>query len=198
MIIGKRHLILAALVIALGAAVYLNWQFSPTEELIDPTGSSLMADSSVMDGLDEAQYAATTPVSSSADAAALEDDAVEVGRRQNSFEKARKDRDDTRREALSTLKEIIDDPALDNSQKTEAVAKSAAIAAAMEKEAAIETLLKAKGYNDCAVIISDAEVNIIVPTGGEALTASGAAVIRDLVIGQIDVQPGSIKIIEVK
>jgi len=193
MIIGKRHLILAALVIALGAAVYLNWQFAPTEEMIDPSGSTLMADSLI-----DAEYAATTPVSSSADAAAMDEEAVEAGRRQNSFEKARKDRDDTRREALSTLREIIDDPALDNSQKTEAVNKSAAIAAAMEKEAAIETLLKAKGYSDCAVVISDAEVNIIVPTGGEALTSSGAAVIRDLVIGQIDVMPGSIKIIEVK
>ena len=34
---GKRHLILAGLVLALGTAVYLNWQFAPTESFIAPT-----------------------------------------------------------------------------------------------------------------------------------------------------------------
>ena len=32
--IGKRQLVLAALVVALGAAVYLNWQFSGDNQLL--------------------------------------------------------------------------------------------------------------------------------------------------------------------
>ena len=32
--IGKRQILLAALVLALGAAVFLNWQFSDNNELI--------------------------------------------------------------------------------------------------------------------------------------------------------------------
>ena len=31
---GKRQLVLAALVVALGAAVYLNWQFSDNSDLL--------------------------------------------------------------------------------------------------------------------------------------------------------------------
>ena len=36
---GKRQLVLAALVVALGAAVYLNWQFAGNEELLTVTTS---------------------------------------------------------------------------------------------------------------------------------------------------------------
>ena len=32
---GKKQLILSALVLALGTAVYLNWQFSSGQELVD-------------------------------------------------------------------------------------------------------------------------------------------------------------------
>ena len=45
--IGKRQLVLAALVVALGAAVYLNWQFSGDNQLmvadaaaLSPTGET--------------------------------------------------------------------------------------------------------------------------------------------------------------
>ena len=34
MAFGKRQLVLAALVVALGAAVYLNWQFSDNRALL--------------------------------------------------------------------------------------------------------------------------------------------------------------------
>ena len=38
---GKRHLILAGLVLVLGTAVYLNWQFAPTESFIAPVRSNV-------------------------------------------------------------------------------------------------------------------------------------------------------------
>lgn len=192
MIIGKRHLILAALIIALGAAVYLNWQFAPTEQIVDMSTNDSQAAL-----LDDAQYAATKPVSS-ADASVYNEDAVETGSRESSFDKARKEREDTREEALDTLKDIIDDPALDSAQKSAAVEKSAQIVSNMEKEAAIEALVKAKGYSDCVVIISDAEINVIIPAKGEGLTAADVAVIRDVVVGQVDISPSNIKVIEAK
>ena len=34
MTFGKRQLVIASLVVALGAAVYLNWQFSDSENII--------------------------------------------------------------------------------------------------------------------------------------------------------------------
>src|SRR5574344_1790361 len=37
--IGNRQLIMAGLVLALGAAVYLNWQFSDNSNLITPTST---------------------------------------------------------------------------------------------------------------------------------------------------------------
>ena len=35
MTFGKRQLVIASLVVALGAAVYLNWQFSEPQELVE-------------------------------------------------------------------------------------------------------------------------------------------------------------------
>ena len=37
---GKRQLVLAALVVALGAAVYLNWQFADNSSLIQQTSAN--------------------------------------------------------------------------------------------------------------------------------------------------------------
>lgn len=193
MIIGKRHLILAALVLALGAAVYLNWQFAPTEEIVDPTADA--AEASALESI--ALYGDGT-VSYTDAAAAAEEAAVSAGAKQNAFEKNRKERDEARENALDTLKDIIDDRSVDNAQKTEAVAKSSEIADNMNKESSIELLIKAKGYSDCVAIISDAEINVLVQTGENGLTAADTAVIRDVVVGQMDISPSNIKIIEVK
>ena len=178
-----------ALVLALGAAVYLNWQFAPSESIVDPSVSETGS-------IGDAQYAAASPAVSDADADYGE--SVETGKKQDGFDEARAERDKTRDEALDTLKDIIDDPSIDDSQKTEAVAMTAKIAGFMEREAAIETLVKAKGYADCVVIVSETQVNVIIPAKDGGLTAADAAVIRDIVIGQINISPSCIKIIEAK
>jgi len=199
MIIGKRHLVLAALVLALGAAVYLNWQFAPTDEFVDLT-SAQSSEVSEEKNLGDAQYVATTPKDASASDAAAQGDmeAVETEKKSTYFDDTRAEREKARNEALDTLKDIIGDASLDDAQKSDAVSKSAEIAGRMEKEASIESLVKAKGYADCVVVISDSQVNVVIPAPEDGLTTADAAVIRDIVIGQIDISPSCIKIIEAK
>ncbi len=190
MIIGKKHLALAALVIALGAAVYLNWQFAPSEELIE----TAVSDYALAEDAYSAEYASTQTRVTPTDADAV----VETGKSSGSFESARSDRAAARKTAMETLDEIIGDPSMTDSQKTEAVNTKSRMAANTEKEASIEALIKAKDYSDCVVIISDAQVNVMLPSSEDGLTSADAAIIRDIVMGQIDISPSGIKLIEVK
>ena len=64
MAFGKRQLVLAALVVALGAAVYLNWQFSDNKDLV-ATGTTASNKE-----LGQAQYVNTLPSDSSGESGA--------------------------------------------------------------------------------------------------------------------------------
>ena len=198
MIIGRKHFVLAALILALGAAVYLNWQFTPSDTLI----TDVISDNSenIISDQSEQEYVSAAAKTSATDASAnsYEEEAVEAGKKTNYFEEVRAERKKTRDDAVAMLQEIIDNAALDSSQKSEAADTAAAIAENMEKEAAIESLVKAKGYTDCVVVISDMQVNVIIPAGSSGITAADAAIIKDIVIGQIEISPSCIKIIESK
>ena len=194
MMMGKKHLVLAGLLIALGAAVYLNWQFAPTDNIVD-------ASKEVGSGYSEDGYiTVSTQTLSPTDAPAstVTDDAVDAALTRSVFDQTRKDRQETREEALETLQEIIEDAALGDDQKAEAVSSAAKIAKNMDSEASIELLIKAKGYKDCVVVISDSQVNVVLPAAEGGIKASDAAIVRDIVVGQLDISPSSIKIIESK
>jgi stage III sporulation protein AH len=123
---------------------------------------------------------------------------VETGKKASEFEEMRAQREQTRNEALATLQEIIDDTTLGSAEKNAAVNSIAQLTERMEQEAAVETLVRGKGFADCVVVISETQVNVLVPAASGALTSSDAAVIKDIVIGQVNISPSSIKIIEVK
>ncbi len=194
MIIGKRHLVLAGLLIALGAAVYLNWQFAPTDTVMD-TGS--LSQTALTD---EGYIAVSTNTLSDTDASAqpMNEDAVDAAVTKDTFASSREERSSVRQEALDTVNDILSDPSLDDDAKAAAASTAAKISENMEKEASIELLIKAKGYRDCVVIISESQVNVVVPAPAEGLKSSDAAIIRDIVVGQLNISPGSIKIIEAK
>lgn len=208
MMIGKKHLVLAGLLIALGAAVYLNWQFAPTDTVVDTAegGGSAYSDKGYITVSTQTVSGADVPASvnaavSAADASAdtESDGAVDAAAKARSaIEETRKERETTREEALETLQEIIEDASLGSEQKTEAVNTAADIARNMEKEASIELLIRAKGYDDCVAVISDSQVVVVVPAAEGGLKSSDTAIIRDIVVGQLDISPSGIKIIESK
>ena len=193
MIIGKKHFIIAAMLLALGAAVYLNWQFTPNDRLVTEAAADYVA---FEDGRD-AEYAASDDVAVSA-GDVIEEEAVEAARRSSFFDKARADRKSTRDSSTDTLEDILNDPSMSESQKNEAVSAISKLALAADSEAAIETLVKAKGYSECVVVISDTQVNVIIPASASGMTSADAAVIRDIVMGQTDMPASAVKIVEAK
>ena len=112
------------------------------------------------------------------------------------FAEARVDRKQTRDEAIELLKSIVADKNNSEDVKKKANDDLAAIAAAMEKEASIETLIKAKGFEDCLVVLSDNTANVMVKTAG--LDTPQVAQIKEIVIAETALPGSSIKIIEIK
>ena len=70
----------------------------------------------------------------------------------------------------------------------------AQIAKDIENESNIETIIRAKGFEECIAVISDNQATVIVKTDG--LLASEVAQINEIVYEQSGILPTSLKIIE--
>lgn len=75
---------------------------------------------------------------------------------------ARLDREQTRSKNKETLLEVINNSSITENEKKKAVESMVEITEICETENNIETLLKAKGFNDVIVTISDEQADVIV------------------------------------
>lgn len=201
---GKRQLVLAALVVALGAAVYLNWQFSDNSDL-------LAANTTVESGkeLGEAEFVNNNTASSltssteentsssSADGDSSSSSASNISSSaEQYFAQAKVSRQQARDDAVDSLKEIIDSVQSSESAKAEAVKQAAEIAKNIEQESNIENLIKAKGFAECLAFLQNGECSVVVSSTG--LLDNEAITIKDIVAGQSGISYDKIKIVEAK
>ena len=103
-------------------------------------------------------------------------------------------RQTSREEAIAVLNAIAESETAVSEMKEQAMDNIATIAAAMEKEANIETLIKAKGFSKCLAIIEDGKATVIVESDG--LLPSQIAQISEIVHEQAGILPADLKIIE--
>ncbi|MCI8496909.1 MAG: SpoIIIAH-like family protein [Clostridiales bacterium] len=196
MIMGKRQIILGALVIALGLAVYLNWSFSEAGN--DLTATGLHASSEKNYG--DAQYVNGSSLNAddAMSTAASGDDssAIQTAEGSEYFVSARLTREQSRQEALDVLKDVLKDVKVDEAAQTEAIAASAKIAESIELEAKAENLIKAKGFNDCMVYLDDGKANVVVQA--EELVESQVMQIKDIVASTAKISAANITIVQVK
>ncbi|MFO7154639.1 MAG: SpoIIIAH-like family protein [Caldicoprobacter oshimai] len=124
-----------------------------------------------------------------------EDDTAEVAAvsSANFFASYRQERENTRKEEIEYIREILDNPASDPEMKKEAQAQLLEITKNMEKELAIEALIKAKGFKDVVVILHKDSVNVIVDK--PELKQEEVAQILDIVRRESGHKPENIKII---
>lgn len=76
---------------------------------------------------------------------------------------ARIEREQTRSQNKETLLEIINNAALSEEERQSAVQSMVELTDAVEKEAAAELLLEAKGFEDVVVTMSGESVDVVVP-----------------------------------
>ena len=128
LIIGKRQFLLAALVLILALAVYLNWRLSNggSQNVTDVYAGGTLGQAVLVDS----------------------DSAAE----QDYFAKSKADREESRSKQLSELKEISEGVKTDGESAQKASEQMVKISGYREKENNIETLVKAKGFENCTAV----------------------------------------------
>jgi len=183
--LGKRQLVLASLVLALGAAVYLNWQFAGDNKFV------IEAESETSSELGAAQLVNNSYIETVTDnfesEAELSVDAK--------FSQARLTRQTSRDEAVGLLETILENVDADVEIKAEAVTQASAIAQNILKETNVEGLIKAKGFSECVAYINNGECNVII--SGE-ITENDSLIIQEIVVEQTGLTADKIKIIGLK
>lgn len=193
MSLGKRQIVLASLVMALGAAVYLNWQFSDSNNLIATNYLESAKE------LGEARYVNNmqTESESSSSETSVKSSSAEVSEnKEDYFSQANANRQKARDESTDMVKEILNDIKSSEQAKAEAVKQAADIAKNIQQESNIESLVKSKGFNNCIAFIQNGECSVVVSSDG--FDEGSAITIKDIVSGQAGVPFDKIKITEAK
>ncbi len=194
--IGKKQLILTGLVLTLGAAVYLNWQFSGNTDLL--SGSDAV---SVSKELGEAEFVNTssdkkagesTAPKSTEQSSSKESTASASKSSDEYFSQAKVNRQQTQDDIAEMTKKILESSEESDTAKAEAVAKAAELATVMEQQTNVESLIKAKGFEECMVFIQNGECSIVVRDSD--LTADDALIIKDIATGQTGITVDKIKV----
>ena len=109
------------------------------------------------------------------------------------FSAYRSEREATRESEGLYLDAILSSETSSEAAKTAAEEQKLGLVERMEKEMQLESLVKAKGFEDAIVTMSDSGVNVVVGTA--ELTAEQAAQIYDIVRSETDLTAGDVKII---
>ncbi len=193
---NKRNITLLTLVLALGVAVYLNWQYAKAAS--DMLSSDALAvDTSLTQPAEMSSeqdlVLEALPNKNYGDA-----QLVAVGESSEFFDEARLNRDKARDEALDKLQTSLKDANLTQEEKTALTSEVAATVESITTESDIESLVKAKGFADCVVFIDSGKVHVTVKTGGGALDSNDVAKIRDIILSKYETQAQNITVVEVQ
>lgn len=114
----------------------------------------------------------------------------------NYFIEAKMDREQKRSEQIEILSECINNNTLDKDSKSNAAANLITLQERIEKESEVESLLKAKGFKEVYVRISDGDVDVII--NKEKIEEEDIAQIEDIVRRKTGYKASQIKISPLK
>lgn len=209
--IQKRHILMASLVLALGAAVYLNWQFTGNSDMLSVDASKKLGEAQYVNGdiTDETQEAgifdsifggdddkstdSTEETTEGEDATAVK---AELTEEQISyFSTVRTDREQTQSKVLEDAKEVLSLSENSEETKEEAAESVSQLEKLILAQSNIENLLKAKGFTDVVCFISDEGCNVVVAS--QNMDDNGSLLVKDAVMSQLDMGSEQIKIIQI-
>ena len=109
------------------------------------------------------------------------------------FASAQLSRQQARDQAIAVLQSVVS-TSTDEVSREQANADISRIASEIQTEAAIETLIRSKGCEECVAVISDGSASVIVRSDG--LLPNELSQIKEIVWEQAGIDPLNIKIIE--
>ena len=165
--IGVRNIVIALAVILIGAAVYVNWQLFGGAKVDVPINP-------------DTEQTGTTDVDSN--------------KTEDYFASAEVSRKQARDEAIEVLQSVVDDKGSLEAAKEQALKDISAMAANIELEANIESLIKAKGFEECVTVLSGDKATVVVKSDG--LKPNQLSQILEIVYLQAGVLPANVTITE--
>ena len=169
---GKKTVIAAMAVIVIGVAVLLN--FLMTKDASKPVG------------LEEELAEVSGFLTGGAEEVSLSDE--------DYFATIALNRQTARDEAIAVLKTVTESGSALEEVKNDAYGDIQQIADDIESEANIETLIEAKGFEQCVAVVNGGEASVIVKTAG--LTPGDVAQISEIVYNECGIFPDDLRIIE--
>lgn len=169
---GKRNAIIAASVLLIGAAVLLNW-------VLFANGNQKK---NGYQGYDQ-------PSGNIAE----NDQAAQVNNTDAYFSATQVSRQRARDEALEVLQSVVENVDAGEQTKNEALAGITCIADEIRKEADMESLITAKGFEQCVAVLNGDSVSIIVKA--DSLQPAQIAQINEIVYSCTGITPAGVTII---
>lgn len=189
--VWKRNAVVAAVVLFVCGAVYLNWSYQKgqSEEAGKTLGEAELVSMQSADPLLQASPAPSANPSASPAPTATD-------KSSGYFDTARLNRQQARDSALSILQEAVADTNATETMKAETGEAIQTLADYTVSEAQIENLVTAKGYADCVAFISDGSVSVVVSATEEGLTDADVARITEIVTDETGLEASAITIIQ--
>lgn len=171
--VGKRNFVIFGAVLLIAAAVTINLVIFSQED---------------GEGFDYNQPTGTE-----------EENTTQIGQEPENagdsyFASVQVSRQRSRDEAIEVLQSVVDNASSTEAARNEALAEINKLATVMATEANIETLILAKGFEECVAVISDSGARIVVRSDG--LTAAQISQINEIVYTEAGIKPASVTIIE--
>lgn len=173
---GKKTIVTVCTVAVLGCVVILNVILF-SDSAAEQSGMKLAVDLSA------------DPSETSASSTSLQS-----GQINDYFQSMSLNRQQARDEAMEVLLSVAESQTALDDVKEAALQDISKLAADMEKETNIETMILAKGFSQCIAVINNENCNIIVESDG--LKPGEVAQITEIVYEQAGINPTNLKIVE--
>ena len=188
LLIKRRQLIMATLVVALGSAVFVNWYFTNSNSQVAEEGET---GSEYVQSIGEAKYvnsnnAETEDTTNNATATA--------SKNTDYFTTVKLKRTKAHDEALAQMKALLK-TAGESSKSAEEIGETIdSLSKTIKLEADIEALISAKLKCECVVMINNDNAEVVVTKGN--LNDASILQIMDAVLNNTDIKAENIKISE--
>lgn len=211
MVLKKKEIIAASLVVLIGVAGYLNWSYQDTIRVQDgesyvETGKKL-GEAQYVNAVDEVEETSEGEEASSESKETTAENAennsedtaqtVETtSGSDNYFEQARLNKEASRSKSLEILNNTAENESFDAEIRQKAGDKILAVANNVQKESEIESIAQSKGYSEICVYVDDSEANVMVRKDG--FCDEDVVKLTAIVTEQLKISAQNVKIVEVK
>ena len=179
----KRNAVVLTVLLFVCVAVYLNWAYNKNGAQAETVGAA------------GGEKNAPTETAEDAGLYYTEDG---VGYDEAYFAQARMNREEARSTAAAALSTVTETEGASQDMIDAAVGEISQLTDVTLKESELESLIIAKGFDDCVVYLSDAGVSVTVPAPMEGLSTAAVARITDIITTETDYSAADLKVIEIK